>query len=440
MKFKEYTNLIKKKSWIVIISMLLFMVSSGLISTFVLTPVYEANTTLIVDVNNSPQDTGYITGDQLSSTQKLTVVYGEIIKSRVVLDKVINELNLDISTSQISDSITIAPIKDTQMMKVSVTNTDPKIAKDIANKIPIVFKQEVQRIMKANDVQVIDTALEPTDPIKPNKAVNISIAGILGLAMGTMGVLGKEYINSKIKTPKDIENNLGLSVLGTVPDETKLKSSKMPTSIIDEAYRLIRTNIRFSKTNTDIKSILVTSAQQDEGKTSVTTRMAKSFAKIDNKKVLIIDADMRNPSIYKVFNMDNSSGLSDVLLNKKEVSECIKPSGIKQLDVLVAGEVVYNPSELLSLDSMKDLVENLKKEYDYVFIDSPPVGIVADAGLIANYADATILVVGSNEVETDLCKLSKERLEHVGSNLIGCVLNKFISDELGNYSYEYLKK
>ncbi|MGL4797679.1 MAG: polysaccharide biosynthesis tyrosine autokinase [Paraclostridium sp.] len=437
MGLKEYFYLIKKKAWLVVLTTIVFMGLSGAVSSFLITPVYEANTTLMVDINQSSDNVGVITGDQLNMTQKLTVIYGEIIKSRSVLDKVSEKLELDISGSDMSDKVSVAQVKDTHMMKISVVDTNPKQAMDIANTIPIVFKEEAKRVVKANDVQVIDKALEPIVPIKPDIAINVSMAGIVGFVSSIGVILLKEYTNNKIKTPEDIKNYLDLFVLGVVPDFKKINSRKNYNEIIDEAYRIIRTKIKFSKSASNIKSILITSSKQNEGKTSVTTSIAKSFAKLDNKRVLIIDADMRNPSIHKIFSVSNNKGLSDVILGIEDINSCIKNSEISQLDILVAGIFIDNPSEILTSNSFSKLVDDLKLIYDYIFIDSPPIGVVADAGLISNFADATIFVVGSNDVEIDLCKLSKERLDYVNSNTLGCILNKFKISEDSYYSYSY---
>lgn len=433
MGLKEYFYLIKKKAWLVVLTIIVFMGLSGAVSSFLITPVYEANTTLMVDINQSSDNVGVITGDQLNMTQKLTVIYGEIIKSRSVLDKVSDKLELDISGSDMSDKVSVAQVKDTHMMKISVVDTNPKQAMDIANTIPIVFKEEAKRVVKANDVQVIDKALEPIAPIKPDVAINVSMAGIVGFVSSIGVILLKEYTNNKIKTPEDIKNYLDLFVLGVVPHFKKINSRKNYNEIIDEAYRIIRTKIKFSKSASNIKSILITSSKQNEGKTSVTT----SIAKLDNKRVLIIDADMRNPSIHKIFSVSNNKGLSDVILGIEDINSCIKNSEISQLDILVAGIFIDNPSEILTSNSFSKLVDDLKLIYDYIFIDSPPIGVVADAGLISNFADATIFVVGSNDVEIDLCKLSKERLDYVNSNTLGCILNKFKISEDSYYSYSY---
>ena len=215
---REYFAIIKKRFWIIGLISVIAMVISGVISFFVLSPVYEAKSTLIVNTEKN-EDTQMITGDQFNVTQKLAVTYGEIIKSRTVLEDVIKNLKLDYEYENLTDNVTVSPVKDTQIISISVQDTNPKKARDIANEIPKVFEKEVKRITKANDIQVIDKAILPENPIKPNKIMNVAIAAVLGMMIGLFVVFLIEYLDNKIKTAQDIEKHLGLSVIGVIPNE-----------------------------------------------------------------------------------------------------------------------------------------------------------------------------------------------------------------------------
>ena len=220
---REYFYIIKKRVWIIALITVLAMITSGIISFFVLSPVYEANTTLIVNTEQNKATNNMITGDQLNVTQKLTLTYGEIIKSRAVLDSVIEKLDLNMDYSELEKIITISPVKDTQIISVTVQNTNPKLAKDIANTIPKVFTKEVKRITKANSVEVIDKAITPENPVKPNKTVNMAISIVLGIMVGIFIVFVLEYMDNKIKTPQDIEKYIDLPILGVIPNENMSK-------------------------------------------------------------------------------------------------------------------------------------------------------------------------------------------------------------------------
>lgn len=215
---REYFAIIKKRFWIIALLAIISALISGVISFFMLNPVYEAKSTLIVNADKQAE-TQIVTGDQITVTQKLAVTYGEIIKSRIVLDDVIKNLKLETTYESLSGQITVSPVNDTQIISISVQDTNPQKARDIANEIPKVFKKEAKRITKANDIQVIDKAILPQNPIKPNKMMNMAIAAVLGAMIGLFVVFLIEYLDNKLKTPQDIEKHLGLSVLGVVPNE-----------------------------------------------------------------------------------------------------------------------------------------------------------------------------------------------------------------------------
>ena len=217
----------------------------------------------------------------------------------------------------------------------------------------------------------------------------------------------------------------------------KITSLEKPQSNISEAYRTIRTGIEFSNLDKYLKIICITSSKKDEGKTTVLSNLGVSFAKID-KKVLLIDADLRNPSISKMFDTSNTQGLMDILLGKRNIQDCIKKTKQENLYILTGGTIPPNPAEVLSSKKMSEFIESIKDEYDYIFIDSPPVGVVSDASIISTYSDGVIFVVGANEVDSNLAKIAKERLDSVKANIVGVILNKFKSDTNSEYySYYY---
>lgn len=214
---REYFFILKKKMWIIATSAIICGLVSGLISFFVLKPVYEANTSLIVNKEVNNETTQMSTSDDLNFVQKLAVTYGEIIKSRTVITSTIDKLNLDMTYEELSEAVSITNVANTQIIKVSVQNTSPLLATRICNTIPQIFSTEVQRIVKASGVEVIDKAMVPENPVKPNKKMNIAIATVLGAMGSVFVILLMEVLNTKVKEPKDIEEKLGIPVFGVVP-------------------------------------------------------------------------------------------------------------------------------------------------------------------------------------------------------------------------------
>jgi capsular exopolysaccharide synthesis family protein len=216
----------------------------------------------------------------------------------------------------------------------------------------------------------------------------------------------------------------------------KIISINNPKSPIAEAYRGIRTSIEFSNLDKEIKVITVTSSKQNEGKSTVISNLAASFANLE-KKVLILDGDLRNPSVHKMFGLSNIYGLTDLLLDNKTFLECVHNTDTKNLHVLTCGKTPPNPSEMLSSKRMSAFVESLKDHYDYIFIDAPPIGIVTDAGIISTYTDGVVFVVGANETDAEMVRIAKERLENVEANVLGVILNKFEPKGSQNHYYNY---
>ena len=216
----------------------------------------------------------------------------------------------------------------------------------------------------------------------------------------------------------------------------KIISIRKPKSPISESYRGIRTSIEFSNLDKEMKVITITSSMQNEGKTTVIANLAVSFANLE-KKVLLLEGDLRNPSVHRMFNISNINGLTDILLKDKAFAECVHCTEVKNLHVLTCGAMPPNPSEILSSKKMKEFITSLREYYDYIFIDAPPIGIVTDAGIISTYSDGCVFVVGSKQCDIEMAKIAKKRLEDVGANIIGAVLNKFEAEGNGYNYYNY---
>ena len=214
---REYFFILKKKLWLIALSAIICGLISGVVSFYVLPPIYEANTSLIVNKEIDDKESQMTTSDDLTFVQKLAVTYGEIIKSRTVITSTINKLKLDMTYEDLSEAVSVTNVPDTQIIKISVQHENPKVAATICNTIPAIFSTEVQRVVKASGTEVIDKATVPEKPIKPNKTMNVLIAMVLGVMGSIFVIFLLEALNTKIKEPKDIEEKLGLPVFGVVP-------------------------------------------------------------------------------------------------------------------------------------------------------------------------------------------------------------------------------
>lgn len=194
-------------------------------------------------------------------------------------------------------------------------------------------------------------------------------------------------------------------------------------SHISQMYRNIRTNIVFSNKNKDIKSIVITSWQNGEGKSTVLSNLAVLFSNI-GKKVLVVDTNYKTNDIEKLLCNNQNVGISEVLIDNESVENCINQTTLENLFVLGTGKKIKNFSELISSDNMKNLINELKIKFDYIFIDTLPINELSDGCVLSNYCDGTILVIGSGEVDKENLIKEKDKLSHVGANILGAVLNK----------------
>ncbi|MGF7032851.1 capsular exopolysaccharide synthesis family protein [Paenibacillus mucilaginosus] len=209
-----------------------------------------------------------------------------------------------------------------------------------------------------------------------------------------------------------------------------------PQSPISESYRTLRTNIDFSLVDNDNKVIMVTSTQQAEGKTTTAVNMAVAYAQAE-KKVLIVDADMRRPNVHNMFRRPNRVGLSNLLAGQYTVQELVTETHIPHLEMLSAGVIPHNPSELLSSERWVQFIEFAKNKYDVVIIDTPPALSLPDAQLVAGHSCGVVIVIDVGKVKREAVKKMKSNLEHAKGRILGVVLNNMNKKEAGTYAYQY---
>ncbi|MCF8888184.1 CpsD/CapB family tyrosine-protein kinase [Priestia megaterium] len=215
----------------------------------------------------------------------------------------------------------------------------------------------------------------------------------------------------------------------------RLLAHNSPKDPVAEQYRTIRTNIQFSNVDQDIKTIVVTSSGAEEGKSTTTSNLATVYAQ-QGLKVLLIDADLRKPTGHYTFRLENHIGLTNVLTRQSTLAQAVQASEIPHLSVLTSGPIPPNPSELLASAQMAELLKEMKKQFDMIIFDTPPILAVADAQILANQVDGTVLVVSSGKTEKDAALKSKELLSNAKGKLLGVVLNNRKVEE-GNYYYYY---
>lgn len=212
-----------------------------------------------------------------------------------------------------------------------------------------------------------------------------------------------------------------------------------PKSPISEAYRTLRTNIEFSSVAQEVRVIMMASAQPGEGKSTTAANLAVAYAQA-GKKVLIIDCDLRKPTMHHIFNLSNRIGFTNLMMHKFSMHETIRDTSIMNLSVITSGPIPPNPSEMLGSNRMNELLEELKQHYDILIIDTPPALAVTDAQIVSTKVDGVVLVINSGEVKQELALKVKMNMQHVGARILGVVLNNMSRDNEDSYYYYYYGK
>lgn len=438
---KDLFFILRKRLEMIILLILISILITGIFSFLILKPKYEASTTLMAGKPSGNQFQGGREYDDLMINEKLVHTYATLIRSKDVSENVITNLGLGISFKKFSKKINVDLVENTEIIKIMVIDKNPNTAAEIANETADVFIDSVREFMDIESIQIIDRAEIPDKPIRPRPILNMAIGGVLGIMIGVFTTFILEYLDQSIKTPEDVEKYLKLSNLGAIPKvdskEINLISLVDPKSPITEAFRTLRTNIQFSNIDKDLQTLVITSSTRSEGKSTIATNIAGTIAQ-DNKRVLLIDCDLRKPRIHRIARVINTEGLTNILAGENTMDEVsFMYQRLENLHMLTTGPIPPNPSELLGSKKMKGFIEEIKKEYDIIILDCPPVGIVTDAAILSNIVDGVILVAAVAETNIDDVVRTKELLDKANANIIGTVLNKVPIGGRSQYKYGY---
>lgn len=309
----------------------------------------------------------------------------------------------------------------------------------LRNLMEMQLAQEVvnSSISKASSVEVIDEAKPGEKPVKPSKFLNMVLGGIFGLMLGIGLAFFIEYLDTSVKTIDDVELALGAPVLGVIPQNVGSLLSEGNDSPHAEAYRVLRTNILFSRKQNDLRTMTVVSGGAGEGKSTTIFNLAVIFAQQGNR-VLIVDSDLRRPSLHRILNVSNQLGLTNYLLKQNTLAEVVQTTPQPDLDFLPSGKLPSSSLGILNSGRMKEFVQEAKARYDFVFFDSPPIMGVSDASVLASEVDMAVLVVQYRKYPLQMTLRAKQMVEKIGGQerLLGVVLNN-INISQDSYYYYY---
>ncbi|BCB05667.1 polysaccharide biosynthesis tyrosine autokinase [Bacillus sp. KH172YL63] len=435
---------LKNGSKFIILTTLFSTALGAFITFFLLSPVYESRTDLLVNGTVVKENGENLSLSEVEINIRLIETYSIMIKSDRIMDKVLARLDDGLSKEELVKQTRVLTNENSQILTIIVESPDPKQAADTANMVADTFKKEVKTVMDVDNVHVLSAARPTGDPVRPNKAVNILLSMAIGFILSATWVLYRKHFDMKLISIHEVEEALSLPVLSGIPHMKKPKRADEGHSYhllkegevhspLSEAYRSLRTIIQYKTKPSGPYSLMVTSKHPNEGKSLTSANLAIVMA-LDHKKTVYIDCDLRRPDGQFIFGISSRKGVTSYLEGYSTVSEIVSKTHIPNLSVIVAGIIPPNPSELLSSGKMDQLLEELKKDYDYIIIDSPPM-VVSDSLSLANKVDGCVFVVNARKSKRDEVTDGIQQLQHIQTDILGIVLNEIANGKKVHYYY-----
>lgn len=459
------------KLWVVILSAILTTVLTVLGTMFLITPKYEASAMFYVNNNSlSLGDASFsISSSDITASKSLVDSYIVILQTRESLNDVIDYAGVDLTYTELKEMITAEAVNATEIFQVVVTSPDPEEAEKVATAIAYILPKRISSIIEGTSAKIVDPAVLPAKPSSPNYVVNTMVGFLLGMTMSVSIIVLYEIFDITIRTEDDISADGKHPVLAAVPDMTapskgnyyyygkNQKKTKKPgqhkkqTELVGpeisfaaaEAYKLLRTKLQFSFSGDSSSRIIgVSSALSGEGKSLTAVNLAYTLSQLGGR-VLLIDCDMRRPTISTKLPVTKTPGLSNYLAGQTSMEAIFQNCGIhgeeSAFTVVAAGRNPPNPVELLSSARMTKMLKSLRASYDYILLDLPPMGEVSDALAVAKELDGVLFVVRQNYCNRIAYNAAVRQFEFIGARILGVVYN-CASEQKAKYGKYYGKR
>jgi polysaccharide biosynthesis transport protein len=440
----EYLEILRRR-WLGVLIVVLTTLALASAITLAIPKQYTATMRLFIAV----------TGESLTDlsqasnfAEKQMASYAQVATSPRVLRPVIGQLGLRTTPKELAESLEATVPVGTVILEIAATDRDSTRAAQIANavgqelvKATAELSPQRQDGTKAVQATPIAEAQVPENASSPKVVQNLGLGLIAGLLLGLGVAVLRHVLDTKVRNESDVRALTDRPILGVVAYDQEVSSHPVilrdqPLGAPSEAIRRLRTNLQFIDIANRPKSIVISSSIPAEGKSTIAINLAVSLAD-SGSRVILVDADLRRPSIAEYLGIEGSVGLTTVLIGRADVEDVVQPLGGTNLDLLPAGQIPPNPSELLGSMAMADLLERLSASYDIVLLDSPPLLPVTDAVVLSNLAGGALVVVGADRIHRPQLHEALESLETAGAHLFGLVMNKIARREAAAYAYGY---
>jgi succinoglycan biosynthesis transport protein ExoP len=441
-ELSDYLDILRRR-WLGVVIITLTTLALASAVTLAMPKKYTATTRLFIAVAGESV-TDLAQGSNFAEKQMSS--YAEVATSPTVLAPVIGELHLRTTPKELAESVKATVPVETVILEIEATDPDPTRAADIANAVGRELARATADLSpqkeygtKAVVATPIAAAEAPDKASSPKILQNLAVGLILGLLLGLGIAVLRHVLDTKVRNENDVRVLTESPILGVVAYDQEVSSHPVilrdrPLAAPSEAVRRLRTNLQFIDIGNRSKSIVISSSIPGEGKSTIAINLAVSLADA-GARVILVDADLRRPSIAEYLGIEGGVGLTTVLIGRAQVEDVLQPLGKTTLDLLPAGQIPPNPSELLGSTAMADLLEQLSTSYDMVLLDSPPLLPVTDAVVLSNLAGGALVVVGVDRIHRPQLQQSLESLETAGAHLFGVVMNKIARREAAAYAY-----
>ncbi|MGB3262088.1 polysaccharide biosynthesis tyrosine autokinase [Paenisporosarcina sp.] len=431
-EIRDFINLFyKKKKFILLVTLYITLI--GGFGSFAIPPKFEAKTDVLVNFTTA----NVVSSGEIEANLRLIETYKYLMKSNRILNKVNGSLKETYTKEDLNKKVKIESNINSQILTILAEGQTPERATNLANTLANTFQEEIKSLMNLENVHILSPAIvgEDTKSIKPNPVLFFVISAIVGFLVSYIFVLIQEMFFTVLDTPDKAEKALGYPVIGVIPTgEGKLIHDLEPHDVFTEMFRSIRANLLYVLSKKRAKTLLVTSAEPGDGKSFVSANLSIVFA-MDQKKTVYVDADLRRATGRKLFQLPKRIGVTSFLAGDSTLQDIIQSTKVPNLSFISAGPVPPNPTELLSSAKFAYFLDELKKQFDIIIVDTPPL-LVADTLHVSGNVDGCLFVVNAESSKLEHTIYSIEQLKQVQAPLIGTILNK-AEGSIRSNSYYY---
>ena len=446
MELRDYFRMLGRSWWLILV---LAVVGGGAGGAYAVVqpPVYQASAKAFISASAGTSLSDLSSG--ASYLSEAVKGYADIARTAYVLNPVIASEGLQTTPAALAQDVTTTPGDQEAVLQVTVTDGSAARAARIANAITAQLATAVVDLTptggtaattsSAVKLTPVDPAIVPTSPSSPKPALTIALGAIAGLVLAVLIGLLRELLDTRVRGQEDVARVTDAALLGTTARSARVRERPLilrdaATSLQAEEYRTIRTNLRFVQLDDERRSVVVTSSKEREGKSTAAANLALAVAGL-GERVLLMDADLRRPTLATLFGVDGAIGLSDVVIGDVSLDDAIQPLAAGNIDLLPAGTIPPNPNELLQSRSMDQLLDRLHARYDLIVIDTPPVLAVSDAAVLSTRAGGALVIAAAGRARRGQLTQAFDALDRAGVHILGVILTMVPSRGRTPYGY-----